>query len=281
MLAFMAGPALAQQPRELPPLKDLIPDSAVANPEDWAKAPTVLPTGTLGAHAEAKPAAADASSLPSTQPPVMPVVDLRPESPIADIIGLDLPWPDGLVDPEQVPKLTADAADAAQLAKAADALGLIANEPRGQASRESVLAGGRAHLVWNGEPAEREALEARFRGLSALQGLGKSDADAMTQVVVRGSADRKVLETLMRIYGYYDVEVAQSLVTDAKSGEQVRFDIDSGQRYRIGAITLGDIDGTGRDADGLVRAYGINRGDPLALDAITAGSGRLGTALHR
>jgi len=269
LLAALAMPVAAQQgaqqAAEPTSLKELIPDSALAKPEDWAKNPTPLPSGLLGE-----------SNPPATPEILGPPVELRPDSPMADIAGLDLPWPDGIIDPALVPKLASDATDSPLLAQTGDAPNATPTRP---AARETVMAAGRAHLVWTANVPEREALEARFRALSALQGLGKAEVDALTQVVVRGSADRKVLEKLLRIYGYYDGEVAQSLINDPKAGEQVRFDLDAGQRYTIGAITLGDLDTAPRDAPALTRAFALNHGDPLSLDAITAASTRLATAL--
>jgi len=142
--------------------------------------------------------------------------------------------------------------------------------------------------VWVGEPAQfpmRAAMETRFRQLSSLQAMGSHEADALTQVVVRAAADRKLLEKLLRVYGYYDGEVVQTLIAPAGAhaegigAEAVRFDIQPGQRYRIAAITTGDLDQTGTDAPALRSSMGLASGDPLALDTIAAAQTHLQTAL--
>jgi translocation and assembly module TamA len=155
--------------------------------------------------------------------------------------------------------------------------------------RETTLASGRARLVWPADPAampERDAFERRFRELSALQGLGAHDADALAQLVVRGSSDRKLLEKLLKVYGYYDGEVSQSLLGPEPGADQsaappsgVRFDIDPGARYHIGAITTGRLDETGKDAEKFHAALALKVGDPLDLDRITAATGDLSKAL--
>jgi hypothetical protein len=72
-------------------------------------------------------------------------------------------------------------------------------------ARESVLAGGHLHLVWPSRGAT--ARTRRDRGAlppaSSLQTAGKNEAEALGQVA-RGAADRKLMEQLLRIYGYYD-----------------------------------------------------------------------------
>jgi translocation and assembly module TamA len=102
---------------------------------------------------------------------------------------------------------------------------------------------------------EREAFERRFKE-SALQTLGAHEADALAQLVVRASTDRKLLEKLLKVYGYYDGEVTQTLIGPQPGEDQtsappsgVRFDIDPDTRYHIGAITTGRLDDIGKDAE--------------------------------
>lgn len=133
---------------------------------------------------------------------------------------------------------------------------------------------------------DREAFERRFHDLSALQGLGAHDPDALAQLVVRASSDRKLLEQLLRVYGYYDGEVVQSLIGPEPGKDQtaappsgVRFDIDPGALYHVAAVTTGHLQDTGKDAEKLRAALPIKSGDPLNLDRITAATGDLTKAL--
>ena len=256
---LLAAPASAQQRAADADLRALIPDEAVANPDAWAKGASV-------AGGAAGPVA-----------PVDQAVELKPDSPLDAIAGLTLDWPEG---EEIVPPVEALAMDPEAAAELALVLGTQGDgKARPVAERETVLAGGRARLGWPVDAAfpERESLEIRFRTLSSLQGVGARDADALAQIVVRGASDRKLIEQLLRVYGYYDGEVAQSLI----GAEAIRFDIQPGRRYQIGGLSTGDLEQTGADAGPLQAALGLKAGDPLNLDRITAQVGKLGEALGR
>lgn len=284
---LLAAPPLAAQQmlrQSEQGLKDLIPDSALDNPEQWAKAPTSLPTS----EAEAPPVL---PGPPAPPPVAVSAETLKPDSPLQDIAGLDLPWPEGL---QSVPAAQPLAAETGAQQALSEGLSLLPEAARAATPlastphSETVLAGGKARLVWAVDPAQfpmRAAMEARFRQLSSLQAMGAHEADALTQVVVRAAADRKLLEKLLRVYGYYDGEVVQTLIAPAGArvegigAEAVRFDIQPGQRFQIGVITTGDLDQTGSDARALRASMGLEAGDPLALDTIAAAQTRLQTAL--
>jgi len=269
-----AGQAAAQQREADPDLRALIPDAAVADPAGWARgavapdAPVVVAPDVGSAVAKD---AADAAAV------------LRPDSPLDNIPGLTLDWPEEEAFVPPVEALAPDAATAQELAQAVSGLGQ-GGLPQPVAERETVLASGRARLVWPLETPfpERESLEIRFRSLSALQGVSARDADAMAQIVVRGASDGKLIEQLLRIYGYYDGEVTQTLINGKGGGaEAIRFDIQPGQRYRLGAITTGDLDQAGGGGMPLRGALALAPGDPLNLDTITTQVSRLGEALGR
>ena len=286
-----------------PELKALIPDAAVARPEDWAKAPAPTPAPPQNPAASAPP-----SSSPSVVPPpvaVSPSFDagavLRPDSPMADMPALSLPWPEGAQAIETPAPLTADPDAAAELAQAVAELPVATTRAGPTASarrtansnRETTLAGGHVRLVWPADATafpERDSLETRFRTLSALQGLGGRDQEITAQASVRAGSDRQLLEKLLHVYGYYDGDVIQT-VTGTGPGEagasgggepaaiSVRFDVDPGTRYKIAALDIGGLDKAGADAARLRNALGLHPGDPLNLDTITADIGRLDTAL--
>mgnify|MGYP000495302878 CR=1 FL=1 len=80
----------------------------------------------------------------------------------------------------------------------------------------------------------------------------------VAQLAARARKDEELLETLLRVYGYYEGEVIRTIGT-RRAGEdsadrrpRVRFDVIPGERYRFGAIDLGALatapDAATRDA---------------------------------
>jgi translocation and assembly module TamA len=111
-------------------------------------------------------------------------------------------------------------------------------------------------------------------------------------VVARGAADRKLMEQLLRIYGYYDSEVTQTVIGGAENAQAensqpaapagmaaVRFDVQAGTRYRIGTVSTGDLAETRIEGEAMLRAAWMSPGDPLNLDTITAARSKIADAL--
>lgn len=310
-LVLAGGAPLAAQQREADAdLRALIPDSAVGDPEGWAKAQAAKAQEAKDQAAKVAAANAVATNATAGQvaaaktAAVAPLGDLSalvPDSPLAEIAGLDLPWPEPGQEEALIPIPEGLAAEdgGETLAAAMERLppptsGRTGNRradgaARNNQDRETLLASGRARLRWPADPAampEREAFERRFKELSALQTLGAHEADALAQLVVRASTDRKLLEKLLKVYGYYDGEVTQTLIGPQPGEDQtsappsgVRFDIDPDTRYHIGAITTGRLDDIGKDAEKMHAALGIKSGDPLNMDTISAATGDLAKAL--
>jgi translocation and assembly module TamA len=94
-----------------------------------------------------------------------------------------------------------------------------------------------------------------------------------------------LLDRLLRLYGYYEGEVAQTVAGIVPGGAtadravRVRFDVTPGPRFRFGTIVLGDLAGTGADYPELRRSFAIEPGDPLHVDVIPAETAHLATAL--
>ncbi len=239
-------------------LKALITDSAVADPESWAKSPVGQP---------------DAAA-------VAPEPDLS--SALPELPGFTLPWPD---ETFQVPQLAPLEADPdLQLALDQDSSEVAASAVADTVSQLSP----RLALVFPAEIAampERTELESRFRALSTLEQLAGGENDNIAQVAVRARSDKVLLERLLRIYGYYDAQVMQSIGGIAIGREtaagdvKVRFDIVPGPRYRFGAIALGELASTGPDFLPLRAAFQIMPGDPLYSDRILAEIADLDVAL--
>ncbi|MDE2302572.1 MAG: BamA/TamA family outer membrane protein [Sphingomonadales bacterium] len=254
-----AGPLAARQGAD-PDLKTLIPDSAVADPQGWAR---------------------------GAAPPA-PASPLNPQSPMAAAPDLKLGWPDAvLVLPPLVP-LPPEAGLAGPAPQ--DVVLPVPEVARASARalyRES-FASRRVSLDFaqtaEGFP-ERAAFEARFRQLSAVALLPLKEQDNIGQLAVRAATDRDLLLRLLRIYGYYDGDVTQSiagLVPGARpgtGGAKVSFEIVPGPRYVFGAIALGALADSGSDYPALRTSFGIQTGDPLHADAIVAGRASLGDAL--
>lgn len=274
-----AGPLAAQSSPTDPRLRELIPDSAVADPLGWVQS---------GAPAVSGPAA-DAA--------------LKPDSPMIDVPGTTLAWPDSQLALPPLASLAPEADLASLLPPASGVLILpsspesaqwvfgspAAPVPRGSAADlHDAFSGGRLSLNYAVEAAgfpERSAFEARFRALSAVATLPSRDQGNVGQLAVRAATDRDLLLRLLQTYGYYDGEVIQSvssIAAAASAGQtaiKVSFEIVPGRRYRFGAIALGQLPATGADYPGLRKSLGIASGDPLHADAIMAGRASLDTAL--
>ncbi len=237
---LVASPAyVAAQDRDAEQaLEDLIPDSALDNAETWADAP---PDG--------EPVEPDASP------------ELDPESPMDELPGIAVEWPDDIELPELV-ELTPDEEDV-QFAELETDAELALEDAVVEQVDAQIAIGFPADV--NRFPLRTEFLD-RFESLSAIEELG--DEDNIAQLVARARSDEELLGELLRAYGYYDGQVIRSLSTIAPEEEggrrtgQVRFDIVPGARYRFGAIDLGDL-GTALDAEALRAAFEIQPGDPL------------------
>ena len=258
MRALLAAtqPALAQSRAVDDELQALIPDSAVANPEEWAR--VAVPAGQ-----------------PATES------ELDPSSALAELPGFSLPWPDETFAVPQIAPLEPDPEVGLALEQQPPQLEA---QPDGAVTQLSP----RLTLVFPADVAafpERIELESRFRALSALELLAGGESDNIAQIAVRARSDKLLLDRLMRIYGYYDAQVMQT-VGGIEPGREavarevtVRFDIKPGARFRFGIIALGELATTGPDYPYLREAFGIKPGDPLYSDVIVQERADLDVAL--
>ena len=239
------------QDRQAPPsLEDLIPDSAVENPEAWA--------------------AQGAPGDPQEDAAVAALTELDPDSPLAEVPPIDLPWPDDLELPALV-DLEPD--DSIQFADETD----DEQARPGLAEAEIVPISSELVLAFPPDEAafpQREEFAGRFAQLSTIAELD-TDEDNIAQLAARAKADEELLATMLRVYGYYDGQVVRT-VGAIQPGEEsatnrptVRFDLIPGARYRFGAIDLGDLSAA-PDGLALRRAFEIQPADPLSSDKIVA-----------
>lgn len=265
-------PALAQDRDADQALEDLIPDSALDNPEQWAL---------------------DHPLSPDTDPnaPVL-VQDLDPSAPLADMPEFQLAWPDD----GELPKIEPLSPDPdIQLAQeqAEDAIealpGIEGESPRIADARFEKV-GRQVELAFPSAVEafpEREDFAARFAGLSTLKALSGDDDQNIAQLARRARTDRDLLLKMLRVYGYYDAEVYQT-IGGSEDGEAaattpdkavVRFDVLPGPQYKLRNIDLGQLAATGPDYDPLRKSFALQPGDPVNADRIVEERAKLTFAL--
>lgn len=254
-LVVCAQPLAAQSHKTDPELEALVPDAALDHPDAWVQ---------------------------QGQPPANPATTLDPNSPLADLPGIDLAWPDAGFQLPALASLPPDPDVEQSLAQ----IDSIAPAPRAQGVEEKISS--RLALTFPAGPEafpERAAFTKRFEALSVVKSLG-NDEDSAAQLTARAKADRELLVRLLRIYGYYDGEVYQSVAGIVPTGDEaktvspkVRFAIIPGARYRVRAIALGDLAATGPDYPGLRKSYKVETGDPLNTDKLVEQRTALDVAL--
>lgn len=257
---LIVQPVQAQHRSTDAELEDLIPDSAIDQPEEWANQNAPPQEQVQGEVLDPTSPMADDSEFtvewPGDDFTLPPVVSLEPDPDLAEAFAADM----------EEPPPTAPEGDALRISK-------------------------RLTLVFPADPEafpEREEFEERFKQLSAIENLKGEGDDSFAQLAVRARSDRDLLDRLLRIYGYYDADVTQSISAieagkdEAKADHptgKVRFDITPGVRYAVGAVDLGDIADAGPDAPMLREAFGIETGDPLNTDLIVGERAHLETTL--
>lgn len=247
-----AVPAAAQQAPE-PRLEDLIPDSAVENPEDWARQ-GVPPEDAAAAAGEP---------------------ELEADSPLADMPLVDVPWPDTEDLPIIVPLQPETEAELAEFEELQEPLPAFAGDEHRLSSELTLAFPDNLALF-----PEREAFVTRFRSLSTIEEL--DDEGSVGRLAAQANEDEALLQRLLRIYGYYDADVIRNVAGTTEdqaarlaAGDQgaaptrpsVRFDMLPGPQYRFGAIDLGRL-AEAPDAAALRDTFAIQRGDPLLADRI-------------
>lgn len=252
-LACAIHPAVAAQEHTAEPsLEDLIPNSAVENPEAWAE------QGEGNAQADA-PTAID------------------PETPLDELPGAAIAWPDTLVLPPLENLTPEQDVQFADLDLSGPALAF------GDADIEKIG----SDLILGFPQKEPEFPDTanfveRFAALSTINNLD-DDSDNLAQLAARAREDETLLENLLRVYGYYDGQVIRSIGAiepgrEAASRPVVRFDVIPGERYRYGSVDLGNL-GVAPDAVELRKAFEIQPGDYLQGDTIVQERADLDVAL--
>jgi len=251
---MLAQPLAAQNRDTAAELEELIPDSALDAPEDWAR---------QGVPPEAAPAA-DA-------PP-----EIGPGDPLAEMPQVDIPWPNELELPELAPLEPEEGIEFAQADER------LAELPEGSEQRIS----GDLVIVFPADPSQfpqRDDFVERFRQLSSIENYDHEGNAA--RLAAQARQDEVLLQRLLRIYGYYDAQVIRTVGGAAEGDEadaarpEVRFDVIPGRPYRIGAVDLGRLAETGPDYPMLRDAFEVQPGDPLMADKIEEEQADLDVAL--
>ncbi|HTM96988.1 MAG TPA: outer membrane protein assembly factor, partial [Croceibacterium sp.] len=243
-VALLAGqPAWAQDASAQATLEDLIPDSAIADPEGWA-------SQGVSPQAQAE-----------EQAPV-----LEPDAPLAELPLVTVPWPD---QSELPPIQQLEPEPDIQFPELADEFKPLALKGAEQRISDDLV------LVFPSDAAlfpERKDFVDRFKQLSAVEEYD-GEHDNLGQLSARAKADEDMLNRLLRVYGYYDALVLRSVggseVDEGGENEpRVRFDIVPGEQFKFGAVDLGQLESAESDYAVLRNDFEIRTGDPLLSDKI-------------
>jgi len=291
LISLMLAPlnaAFAQSRDTDPALEELIPDTVIDHPESWSR---------------------DTAAAGVTVPDLAGLLSPDLTNPLTQIPEIAMDWPDS-AELAAVTPLTPDpdiavAQDQVKTASAAlDAAAPDGDPGFGQiADADIVRINRQVQLAFPPSLAdftERDAVAARFGGLSSLRSLPGGE-DNLAQLSRRGREDLARLTQIMRLYGYYDAEIAQSIVGPEGVAVQaeslagagagggggapfdpkkviVRFDVVPGPQYTVDKIALGDTDAA-TNGTALRAAFAVKRGDPVNSDRIAEGRVQLDRAL--
>lgn len=276
MVLVLPGQTLAQSMNADQELEALIPDSAVQNPDAWAL---------------------DTEAARTVVPTALAVTELSADVEMPELPGITIPWPDGSEIPEIMPLSPDPDIEVAEQFVDAAVEALPGQEEAGAEERlaqaDVARVGKQVELAFpTGQDAipEKDEIAARFAALSSLKTYD-DDEDNLAQIVRRGRTDSELLVEILRVYGYYDASVFQSLggLDTAGEGEArgpidvekvtVRFDIQPGPQYKFGQMTFGQLEATGKDFTALRGAFKLKAGDVVNSDRIVAERLNLQTAL--
>ncbi|KQN25226.1 hypothetical protein ASE86_02930 [Sphingomonas sp. Leaf33] len=177
---------------------------------------------------------------------------LDPMSPMTDIPGIGVDWP----DLSKAPAATDPASDAR-----AD----LAAETR------------YSYTITGIDAVVSPLLRERFDAASVLRA-NRGDPANAAQIDRRAREDAGLLETLLKAEGYYDARIA-TRVEPSGGAVAVTLDVDAGPLYRFGGVTLAGVEQAGPKADDLRAAFGLTPQAPVNSDQIAAATDRLKTAV--
>ena len=261
ILASQAGIAHAQDRNANSELEALIPDEAIDDPESWA-ADGVPPE--------------EPSPIDGPDPFAGENIDLAPESPLADVPGLTIEWPDPLElpDAEQIP----DDGSAEFAQDNPLEAGPLLIDP------QVVKLTDQLELAFPSEEGafpQQDDFVDQFQMLSSIEAYGDTKTN-VGQLGARAREDEEILNRLLRAYGYYDGEIIRevgpNLIEGSDDRPQVRFNVLPGERFRFGEIDLGELN-QAPDSQTLRKSFDLYPGDFVDSYEIMSERADLDTAL--
>jgi translocation and assembly module TamA len=177
---------------------------------------------------------------------------LDPESPMADLPGLDIAWPDLATAPGGAAPGTPAATQ-------------VASESR------------YSWTITGLDAASTPLLRQRFAQLSVLDAHDGDPANA-AQIDRRAREDAQLLTDLLHAEGYYAARVA-TRVEPQGDGLRVTLEAEPGPIYRLAHVELDGFAAAGDKAPDLVKAFGVKDQDAVDADQIAAGMDRLRTEI--
>lgn len=243
VLAAHSTGALAQDRTANAELEALIPDEALDDPESWA-ADGVPPE--------------EPSPIDGPDPFPADLPELEPESPMAELPGLTIEWPDPLEIPD-VDQVENDGSAQFSEANPLESGPLLIDPVVIDLSEQLAL----AFPSDEGAFPQQDEFVSQFEMLSAIDAYGDTEAN-VGQLGARAREDQEILTRLLRAYGFYDGEIIRevgpNLIDGSDTRPQVRFNILPGERFRFGAIDLGELD-QAPDSQILRQSFGLFPGD--------------------
>ncbi|WP_370183226.1 BamA/TamA family outer membrane protein [Alteriqipengyuania sp.] len=243
VLASQSAIAHAQDRDANAELEALIPDEAIDDPETWA-ADGVPPE--------------EPSPIDGPDPFAGETIDLEPESPVAELPGLTIEWPDPLELPD-VEQIEDDGSAEFSEENPLEAGPLLIDPVVVNMTEQLSLA----------FPSDPEAFPqvdlfvSQFELLSSIEAYDDTETN-VGQLGARAREDEEILNRLLRAFGYYDGEIIRevgpNLIEGSDERPQVRFNILPGERFRFGEIDLGELD-QAPDSQTLRQAFELFPGD--------------------
>ena len=184
--------------------------------------------------------------------------DLEPESPLAELPGLTIEWPDPLELPD-VEQIEADGSAEFSEDNPLESGPLLIDPVVVDLNEQLAL----AFPSEDGVFPQQDEFVSQFETLSSIEAYGDTEAN-VGQLGARAREDQEILTQLLRAYGYYDGEIIRevgpNLIDGSDTRPQVRFNILPGERYRFGEIDLGQLD-QAPNSQVLRQSFGLFPGD--------------------
>jgi translocation and assembly module TamA len=181
---------------------------------------------------------------------------LDPNSPMAPLPDLGIPWPDlNTRDPVE------------------------GDAPISAAQTTEVGDDQRYAVEVEGLKGIGGEVESRFDALSVLES-GASKPANVAQIDRRARDDAELLSSLLRAAGYYDADVSTA-VAPAGGRLTVKLTVDPGPLYRFTDVEVTGLAPTAGKADKLRKAFGVKVDTPVDADTVVAGELALREKLGR